>query len=108
MFVKITKLVGEDFQADYKGLELYQIKPGSQLYPAGTNEAYFIYNGEIVQHEDINIIEEAEYEVARKTVQEKQPMSEVELLKEENVELKSRLELVEAAVDDMIFGGGVF
>jgi hypothetical protein len=37
------------------------IHSGTQLYPEGTNEAYFYYNGDMLTHEDIVEIDEATY-----------------------------------------------
>lgn len=50
--------------ADYKGLDLEHIVPGSQVYLQDTDlatVAYFKYKGDIVTHSDVSTVTEAEY-----------------------------------------------
>jgi hypothetical protein len=61
MYIKISNLIDLKGIADYKGLDLDMIHSGTQLYPEGTNEAYFYYNGDMLTHEDIVEIDEATY-----------------------------------------------
>lgn len=71
LYIKIKNFVKEDGYADYKGLERSLVYPASQI-PTSNNEVYFIYNGNVVQHEDIQIISELDYNKMK--VQPKNPL----------------------------------
>lgn len=62
MYIKISKLFNSNGEADYKGLDIKNIKRGSQIYPEGENTAYFEYDGEVIEGNDIQIISLAIYD----------------------------------------------
>lgn len=58
--LKINNLIQLGGSADYKGLNIDLIVGGTQIYflENGRNEAYFQYNGEPVNHTDLEVITE--------------------------------------------------
>lgn len=57
-------------QADYKGLDLSLIIPGSQFYDEAENAYYFVYESEsgVTTHQDIVIIDESTYNQAKNSL----------------------------------------
>ncbi|MGE6260858.1 hypothetical protein ACQKCU_23780 [Heyndrickxia sporothermodurans] len=76
-----------DRAADYKGLNLNQIVPGTQLYPAA-DYAIVGYEGEVPEHEDLEIVSEEYYQEVLKEINENAPKSPLDILKEENQQLQ--------------------
>lgn len=95
MKIRINNLYenGLDGRPDYKGLDLSKIQPGSQVYK--DNSAVFEYNGDIPEHADLLVITEKEYSDLRNAL----PKTEFEILKEKQ-------DLMQQALDELIFGGG--
>ncbi|AEH46799.1 hypothetical protein [Parageobacillus thermoglucosidasius] len=91
--VKVSNLIQPNGTTDYKGLDLEKIVPGSQLYP-DDNTAYFFYTGNVVEHVDVTVITEEEYNAKKKEIKSKAPLSYDE-----------RLELIQKAIDDLVLGG---
>jgi hypothetical protein len=65
LIVKITNLKNSNDIIDYKGLNLDLIVAGSQLYPPDENTAYFFYDGEVIEGEDLQLITESEYQTVK-------------------------------------------
>ncbi|WP_268623899.1 hypothetical protein [Paenibacillus alvei] len=65
--LKISNIYSEyGGDLDYKGLDVEQFVPGSQIYPANEGICYVITNEEEVpEHSDIVMITTDEYEAAR-------------------------------------------
>lgn len=61
-YVRITNIIQTNGQANYKGLDLSKIVGGSQLYPSYANDAYFLYDGEVVEGDGIQIVTQATYD----------------------------------------------
>lgn len=103
MYIKITNLANAQGQCDYKGLNINQFIAGSQVYDLANNIALIKTSENVtIVNADITILTEADYntqkqqiETAQKT---NQPKSEVE-------ELKSRVDLMQKALDDLTMGG---
>jgi hypothetical protein len=93
--VKVSNLVQPNGTADYKGLDLDKIVPGSQLYPDNENTVYFFYTGDVVEHADVMVITEEEYYAKKAEIVSKVPLSYDE-----------RLELIQKAIDDLLLGLG--
>ena len=66
-YVHIQNLISFNGTANYKGLDMTKIVAGFQVYPPDKNEAYLVYDGEIVAAADLSVITETVYnaEVAR-------------------------------------------
>ncbi len=62
--LKITNLLNNG-TADYKGLDLAKIQAGTQLYPPDENTAYFYYSGDLIEHAEISVITQSEYETTK-------------------------------------------
>lgn len=93
--VKISNLIQPNGRADYKGLDLEKIVAGSQLYP-NDNTAYFFYTGDVIEHPDVLVISEDEYNAKKVEIESNLPLS-----------IDERLELLQRAIDDLILGGGM-
>ncbi|MDQ0412736.1 hypothetical protein [Mesobacillus stamsii] len=95
--IKITNLIHPGGRADYKGLNLEQIVPGSQLYPSYDNVAYFFYDGAVTEGGDISIVTQATYDshkqrIADELTQIVTPEKRIENLELENQTLKQQLQ----------------
>ncbi|MFY2158505.1 hypothetical protein ACOSZF_23405 [Cytobacillus firmus] len=99
-YIRVENLYSIDGQADYKGLEFNKIVSGTQLYPRNENYCMIGYLGTLVEHPDITVITDTDYQTLRKTLEESTPKSEIEILKEKQ-------ELMQKAIDDLIFGGAL-
>ena len=89
-FIKVKNLRQQTGACDYKGLDIDLIVTGSQLYPSDDNSAYFMYNGEVVNHIDLSIITQDEYEKVKNIeIDTEKPTleSEVNMLKEQNAQM---------------------
>lgn len=95
--LKISNLLDSYGTADYKGIDLNKIIPGSQLYPQdGSNTAYLKYNSNTLPSDaDLTEITEDEYNQIKTLIDKNKPQS-----------LEDRVELVEKAIDDIILNGG--
>jgi len=104
MYIKINNLIQKNGVADYKGLDLNLIIPGTQIYPATENTAYFYYNGEKNENADVLGITESEY-MAKKSEDESNlsisAEEEIKLLKQENLSIKQSM----AELAELILGG---
>lgn len=102
MFIKINNLLTVDGNADYKGLDIQKIVPGSQLYPVGENYCMVEYDGEVLEHQDILKVSKSEHDALKVSMQSNQPKSEMDLLKEENQALNNAVvELYEIVLGGM-------
>lgn len=92
-FIKILNFMTEDNYANYKGLDDRKIKAGSFLL-LKDETACFIYNGDLVEHEDIILLTEEEYnEIKGKPIED--PFLEaIKLLNQKNKELKNILDTI--------------
>jgi hypothetical protein len=79
--IKITNLIQQNGQADYKGLNLDTIVKGSQLYPENENVAYVKYVGAIPIHSDVSEIAQAEYDSIKQSIENSRPPSLEERIK---------------------------
>ena len=102
-YLKITNLIQEDGAADYKGLDLKQIKPGTQIYPEYENTAYLGYKGDPVEHTDITPLSETEYHEVITTYNEY--LETVPSPENDLKELHLELEELRQIIDTLIGGG---
>lgn len=99
--LKISNLAGLNGRCDYKGLDIDLIVPGTQVYPSGEDVAYFSFDGDLVEHPDITVLTEEEYQAAISAEQSKpQPKSELETLREQ-------VALMQSALDELLLGGAL-
>lgn len=94
MYLKVNNLIQLGGNADYKGLDINLIVGGTQLYflDNGKNEAYFMYKGDAVDHFDLEVITEEQYQAAKREYEESMPVTvspeeEIQYLKNENEQL---------------------
>lgn len=102
---KVSNLFDLQGTAQYKGLKLDQIVAGSQVYPHDENLAYLKYAGKQVDHKDLSILTEEEYENLKGESLSKAPKSPIDELIAKNEELQNKQTLMQTAIDDLIFGG---
>lgn len=100
-YIKISNFIQHDGKADYKGLDLKKNVSGSQIYPENENVAYLIYNGDLVQHGDIEVITETEYQQALDTHDNiVTPEERIEQLENETADLWYEKMLDEARISE--------
>ena len=112
MYICVENLLDRTGQANYKGLDIYNIQSGSFIHLAELNKAYFYYNGQIVSnHPDIVEITIETYNSAKSAIQqppENPTLARVKLLEQKNAELIAadldNKELI-VALYDMLMGG---
>lgn len=63
MYVKIKNLIKKNGNADYKGLDIVNVLGGTQIYPQDRNVAFIGFDGDLVEHEDIEVITEEQYQL---------------------------------------------
>ncbi|MFE4525884.1 hypothetical protein ACFRCQ_28095 [Cytobacillus firmus] len=80
--VQVTNVFLDNGNGDYKGLDINKIVPGSQVYNANDNSAYFLYDGEVLESTDISIVTQSIYNSAKQLYKEDQPLSIEERIKE--------------------------
>lgn len=89
---------------DYKGLDINQFVPGSQVY---ANDTSFVLlktqQDNIPQHEDIMVISEVDYQTEIEMLAANRPKP----IEQQIAEQEQRLQLIQAALDDLILGGAV-
>jgi len=77
-YVKISNLFKNGSKADYKGLDLKNIQRGSQVYPPKEDVAYIFYDGEIPNHNDLQIITESDYQSKKEEIKQNRPQTDRE------------------------------
>lgn len=92
-YYEINLIIKPSGEIDYKGLDLSQVHGGSQFYDFLNGKAYLISEQDFG---DVNFkkLTAEEYEMVKSEFlanQPKQPKSEIEILKEENEQLKNSL-----------------
>ncbi len=111
MLVRVSNLIGNSGTADYKGLDIQLIAPGTPLYLFDNNLAYFEYNGDMVNHPDLQITTISEYNEAKSKIAappENPTNVKIRALEQQNAELIAadldNKELI-VALYDFIMGG---
>lgn len=102
---KVLNLFDLQGHAQYKGLDLSKIVAGSQIYPIDENVAYLKYVGEDVIDDDLELLTDDEYNAIKEKEDSSRPKSPIEELTLQNEELQRKQDLMQAAIDDLIFGG---
>ncbi len=103
--VKINNLVDMGGQCDYKGLDINHFVAGKQIYRLynGANECAIVTRqDDIPAHEDITLIDDAEYADFTALVESEvspRPEDVIAKLQAENEQLKADLELTNQALD---------
>jgi hypothetical protein len=94
--VLVKNVCQDDGVMDYKGLDINDIVPGTQLYPFD-NTALFKYKGELVDSIDVEVIDQSRYDIEKSKLEK----DKVDPIKE----LEQRLNLLQQAMDEMLLGG---
>jgi hypothetical protein len=95
--LKINNLIQPNGLADYKGLDIDKfVEP--PLYPHDENVCYAIYDGTLVNHEDVIVIDLDTYNAVKEHIEKTRPKSPEEQILE-------RIELMQQALDDLLLGG---
>jgi formaldehyde-activating enzyme involved in methanogenesis len=98
-FYKINNLINQKGNADYKGIDISKIMPGTQVYPQDykTNNSCLIASTEVKQtNGDLVQITEEEYNTFKQEILsafQVQPTAE------------ERITLLEQALNDLLLGG---
>lgn len=111
MLVCVTNLIGNGGAADYKGLDINLIVPGSPIYLFDDNLAFFEYSGNIINHPDLQVITVEEYNTAKSKLAsppESPTTTKIRALEQQNAELIAadldNKELI-VALYEMLMGG---
>lgn len=99
-YIKVINLFNLGGTADYKGLDLQKIVPGTQLYPVNENYCIVGYNGDIPNHADLTVVTEEEWLNLRTEIENNQPKSPIQ-------ELEEKQALMQQALDELLLGGGM-
>ncbi|MGX2959373.1 hypothetical protein JNUCC23_08900 [Peribacillus sp. JNUCC 23] len=103
MIIRISNILRNDGSIDYKGLNTTNFVRGSQVYILDEAICAVNYDGDIIENNDIVVIDQMEYDAlkAKDTAEkENNELPETELQK-----IKVKQELMQKAIDDLIFGG---
>lgn len=97
--VKVNNFVQSNGNCDYKGLNLSKILAGSQLYPSYENAAYFFYDGEVSDGEEVQLIEQSVYDEIKQKIAEElasyvSPERELEQLKQQVVAQQAAINMI--------------
>lgn len=105
MFIKVSKVIQPNGNADYKTLEIVKIE--QPIYNFEANECYLQYNDTFTTHEELIEITEEQYYTAQEE-QQKDAVSledKVNQLEEENKALRVSQEEQDALIMELMIGG---
>lgn len=95
--IHIKNLFNTIGSADYRGLDLTKIVPGSQMYPPDKNEAYLFYDGTVTSKGDLLVIDQVTYDAEAARIDSlPRPVTDTE-----------RIAGLEEMVAGLLMGGGL-
>lgn len=100
IYVKVSNVFTSQGNADYKGLDLDKIVPGTQLYPQGANYCIVGYEGDLPMNTDLVEVTETDHTTLMDQIKNNQPLS----LSDQLAKANDQITLMQKALDSLILG----